>query len=144
MACGQAVRESSFSKIVGIRVDDHTSAEDAFWPGQSDHFVGELEFCDSIVLSDYVSKIANVPVIVGWASVVLSVWIEVSLHAHTTIADITLLVNMETMLSWRQIRNYSFNCYGSIFSLCERHIPWRLSGQDSDSFVSLSVSCRHH
>lgn len=67
--------------------------------------VSDVNLGDSGSVSGDISQISGMTDCVGWATVFLSVWVEVRSSAHAAIGSITEFVNVESVLSGFQAFN---------------------------------------
>ena len=96
---------TSITEIVNSSMHNEGSSEDGVLSEQGNLLVLDLVVGDAIVSSSHVTEVTNVSHLSSWATVSLSVWVEMWSGGLASFGEVSKLMDVEAMLSWGQSLN---------------------------------------
>lgn len=113
---GHKNRWITLTQIVRITIDHNGAANDRLGPVEAQQTIGVIESSGAFVVGDDVAKVADVALIIARRQVAVgsALRIEVSARACAALRQVAVLVDTESVRSFRQVLDLAVNSHRSV------------------------------
>jgi len=89
---------AALAEIVGSRVNNYSTADNAFRANQFDQLVGGSALAIALTIGLEVSKVANMAGLISWSTVCLAMWVEVGTGGGAAVGVVTECMDVHATL----------------------------------------------